>query len=115
LHDHEVFAHGPAFTQPEGAAGGVVGVEENIALLNAEPAKAGERFVDERATEATPTVRGSNRQMVQVAAPTVVPTEDGADDDAGGVSGDKAQAGIANEEGGDSLPRIGFVETDAFA
>jgi len=115
LHDHQVLARGPAFVQPEGAAGGVVGVEENIALLNAEPAKACERFVDESATEATPTVRGSNRQMVQVAAPAVVPTEDGADEGAGFIRSDEAQAGIANEEGSDGLMRIGFVETDACA
>jgi hypothetical protein len=61
LYDHQVFACRPAFAQPEGAAGGVVGIEENAALLDAEPAEAGKRFVNQSAAEASPAVRGSDR------------------------------------------------------
>jgi hypothetical protein len=53
--------------------------------------------------------------VVQVAAPAVVPAEDGADDDAVFVQRDEAQAGIARQKGGDGLARIGFAQTDAFA
>ncbi len=115
LHDHQIFARGPAFAQPEGTAGGVGGVEENAAFLDTVPAEARERFVDQPAAEAPPAVRGNDGQVVEISAPAVMPAKDGADDAAVFVQRDEAQAGIAHQKGGDRLPRIGFIQTDAGA
>jgi hypothetical protein len=53
--------------------------------------------------------------MVEIAAPAIVSTEDGADDDAAFVRRDEAQAGIANQKGCDGFARVGFIQTNAFA
>ena len=92
-----------------------MGVEENAALRDAVPAETSERFVDQLAAKAAPTVRGSHGQMMQVAAPAVVAAKDGADDDTVFIERDKAEAGVANQKSGDGLARIGFAQTDAFA
>jgi len=115
LHDHQVFARSPAFAQPKGATDGVVGVEKNAAFRDAVPAETRERFVDQPAAKAPSAVRGNHGQVVEVSAPAVMPAQHGADDDAFCVQRNEAQTGIARQKGGDRLPRIGFVQTDAFA
>ena len=56
-----------------------------------------------------------DREMVQVAAPTVMAAEDGTDNFAVRIAGDGALAGIAIEKGCDGFAGVGIVQAHALS
>jgi hypothetical protein len=102
-----------AETEPELAAVVVVVEEEDVALGDAGGAELGEAAFDERGAEAVAAVFGSDGEVVEVTAATVVAAEDGGDDVTFGIAGEEAHAGVAGEEAFEGLAFVGFVEAEA--
>ena len=113
--DHDqIFARDPAFAQPEGTAGGIVGVKEEVALGNALRAKPREGFVNQGPAKPVPAVLVPDREVVQIAPAAVVSTEYCAGNFIFDL-GDNTEPGIPPEIGGDGFTGVGLVEPYAFA
>lgn len=74
-----------------------------------------EAALHERTTETFPTLRGGDRQMVQVPAATIVAAQDGSRQQTLRIERDKTEPGIPFKKPPNRLARIGFVQADPLA
>lgn len=92
--EHDEFDSGrPTRGFPENPGRLVLIEHENVALLDALGAEIREAATDEGSGGSTTTVRGRNREMVDVSAASIVPAEH-SPDEAVGIECDEAQPGI---------------------
>lgn len=113
LNDHDVVSRQPTEVRPELASGLVVRVNENTAARNAFSFQRDEAGLDQRATDALFLETDIDREVMQIASPTVVATHHRANNlplhfDNG------TEAGITVEEFGDAFARVAVAQAHAF-
>ena len=113
LHHLETGAFGPAMVLPKSLADGVVRKQKNIALGNALPREVGQTGGDELFADAQPAMGFGNGQMMQIAAPPIMPAQNRADNF---IAADRhaTQVRIAIQKRSDVFAAVRFVQAHAF-
>jgi len=112
--DADIFPHRPAHFLPEFRAG-LVGVqEEQVALVDARGLERRQGGLRQPPSDALMPVVRMHRQVVDEAAPSVMPAEDGADQLVS-VKGDEAGAGVAVHVFADAVAGVSVRQADARA
>jgi hypothetical protein len=86
----------------------VVGIEEDVAFLDAEQAQLTETPFDEGSPNALLTMRWDDGKVVEVSTTTIVATQDGPHD-LPILAGNKTEVWVSGQIGGDSFPGVGMA------
>lgn len=112
LDDDQILSRDPAVFEPEGPAGGIIRVKKQTALRDALATQSVKACLDQAATDAAPPMGNRDGEMMQIAAPSVVPTEHSPNELTLCVGRDEAEFRVSLQKGTDGLTGIGLIETD---
>src|SRR5262245_43059746 len=91
----------------------VVAVQEDVAFLDSDRCQAGQTHFHQPPTQPSATMLPSNCQMMKVTPPSVMATQDGANQ-LSIQSNHQAQSEVAGQEGLDAFSGVGIAQAHAF-
>src|SRR5271165_5459372 len=108
----EVATGRPPATAPKPLPRFVVSIEENVAFENSQGSQRPKALFDHLPCQATTSILGQDRQVIQITTPTIVTAKDGSYQPRT-VSGDQVQARIPIQVGPKLIGSVGLVQPHA--